>query len=196
MSLPGISSAGMHGHRVVVPGNQTFTVSGTFNVPDYNTLNVKVWGGGGEGGPAGPGTQYGVSGAPSSFQGLAAGEGHGGRSGGDPSGNTGSGNGGTASGGNVANTAGNAGQNGGVGAGAPNGGGNVGANVNGSEPGGGGGGGDGGRLGGGSGGYVEHNYAIGFFAIGAALAVTVATPTAGGSNGAEGARGEVRFSWT
>lgn len=98
----------------VVAGNTTFTANGSFVVPAYNTLTVKLWGGGGQGagmyGMFG-GTEWpGANGSSSIFSTLLAGGGfggQGGRVGMDPP--AVGGFGGTASGGDV-NTDGNKGQ--------------------------------------------------------------------------------------
>ena len=198
MSLPGMSAAGLHGHRVVVPGSQTFTASGNFTVPEYDTLTVTLFGGGAGG--AG-GAEGGASGVSSTFQGLTAGGGVSGTT-------TVGGVGGTASGGNVSNDTGSAGGNqspGTANGGACPGGGGTSTNGqnHGNIQGGGGGGGgpvlDASNAGGGGAARCRHSYAAGALTVGASLSVTVGTGGPGGATpdvGGNGARGEVQFVWS
>lgn len=193
----------------VVPGSQTFTSSGTFVVPAYNTLTVKLWGGGGAGGAYDGCTVSPTAGTATSFQGLSA---TGGRSGG-VFGNPSGGVGGAASGGDV-NSNGGAGQSAGDGRGgnSPNGG-TGGASqlamdrpgYPGNAPGGGGSGGYNGddyagpSPGGGAGAYVAKTYSAGQLTVGASISVTVGVGGNGGScngyQGGNGATGRVEFTW-
>lgn len=201
----------------VVPGSTTFdSGSGTYTVPNYDTLTIEVWGGGAPGGttitPDGNGS--GVAGTI-----LANG---GGRPTSNANGGTG-GPGGTASGGNTTNTtgsagtgasptnfgagtsgAGGAGANGGAGGAAKG----TGTNPNngnpGTAPGGGGGGqnfqGDGGLFskypGGGGGGYAKSVYVRGVTSgaplIGSGLSYSVGAVSSAANQG-DGAAGRVKF---
>lgn len=197
----------------VSPGSQTFTSNGNFVVPVFNTLTVQLVGGGG----AGMGVIAGSGGTSSTFQGMTA---NGGARGFTDSG----GAGGSASGGTTnttgatgmaphVNYAGTATTTGGAGAGPF--GGSGGVSVGGlSGPGGNGSVAGGGGAsatyensdtnperwgGGGGGGYCSRSYSIGEFTNGSSLAVVVGGGgVTGGSNpsGGNGARGEVRFSWS
>lgn len=191
------------------PGSQSFSSSGTFTVPEYNTLTVECWGGGGGGGGDGTGQGNGSSGSASRFAAptgtLTANGGAGGEYAGP------GGPGGTATGGTT-NTAGQAGGTrtsaaSGKGGDSPNGG-TGGASITsvaagraGQVP---GGGGSGGRnstapgSGGGGGGYVARTYASGDLTVGSQIAVTVGTGGSGDSaaySGGDGARGRCLMTW-
>lgn len=185
------------------PGSQTFTEDGSFTVPSYNSLIVEMWGGGrgGNGNTCGAGTVSGANGTESTFAALTAG---------GPS---------ASSGGDI-NTPGvngdvGSGSTGGDGGDAPNGGGTGGSGStsngsNGNIPAGGGGGGGkslcgedpdaGPESGGKSGGYVKKTYSPGDLTVDSSISVTVGQGGAGGvgndKSGGNGARGEVRVSWT
>lgn len=186
----------------VTPGSQTYSTAGSFNftVPNFNSLTVEVWGGGGSG--AGGGGTGGNNGASSSWNGTVVANG-GTRGLGDFS----PGSGGTASGGDTNTTGGNAQINGG--GNSPNGGlggpdgvvGNWPTNTNGlgQAPGGGGAGHDPGEDGGGGGGgYSRKTYSPGQLTVGASIGIVVG---AGGAQtattypGAAGQVGRVSISW-
>jgi hypothetical protein len=198
-----------------VPGDsdsQTFTSSGTFVVPAYTTLTVQMWGGGGGGAGDVGGTQGAVGGT-STFSTLSAG---GGLSGFPGVSTTGFGGTGGAASGGTTNTGGNTGANsvadsGGAGGAAPGNGGGGGATINvaahgnvGQTPGGGGGGGYNdantfGGGGGGSGAYASRTYSPGELPVDSQVLVTIGAGGAGGNGtwlGGNGARGELRISWT
>jgi len=210
MFQPGFLKKGL----IVVAGSITYSTPGTssFTVPNFHTLVIELWGGGGSGGKQRTNGD-GENGTASSIAtlGLTAGGGGKGRDGNYSS--TG-GTAGTATGGDI-NTPGNVGgagndstRTGGVGANAPNGGtGGYGGTYSGNEGGpggtpGAGGGGEGGTLskpgsGAGSGGYVKKTYAYGDIAAGTSLSFTVgdqggATP----GNGGKGGFGTVKFTWS
>lgn len=189
----------------VTPGSQTFTASGNFTVPAYNTLTVTMWGGGGGGGDSWDwdydSAVSGTAGGASTFSGLSAGGGGGGTDGwydSDTGGGNGTGGGGGVASGGTTNTNGSSGSAP-TGAGAPGGGG-ASSGGTGNIPGGGGAGNSfygypGG--GGGSGGYVTKTFTAGQLSVGASLPVVVGNGGVGGGNypGFNGARGEVRITW-
>lgn len=211
----------------VTPGSQEFTTAGSHNVvvPEYNTITIRLYGGGGEGGSY---THAGSAGGASTFNGLSAGGGGGGAKG--PTTVTG-GSGGTQSGGDAGSSNGNAGANGTASLSSGKGGDNPGpaggaggssstsASGNpGSAPGAGGSGGCAswqeqgwndktpyyywvhcGYGGGGSGAYLTKTYLSadsGAPTPGATLAAVVGAGGDGGGNGGAGAAGRVVLSWT
>jgi len=183
------------------PGNQDFTIPGTytFTLPIYTTLTIQLWGGGGGGG-ATSGAAGGAAGTSSATLALTAG---GGGGGGNPS--QPGGGGGTASGGDI-NLVGSAGSDGnsvggnGFGGNSPNGGAGGAPGTNGGFPGAGGGG----RAllgsigsGGGGGGYVQKTYAPGALTPGATISLTVGNQGLGAVLGSgSGANGRIYISWT
>lgn len=179
-------------------GSQTFTASGTFVVPTYTSLTVKVWGaGGGGGGSFANGN--GSAGGQSKFDtsGPTANGGGGGTQG-DSTGAGGAG--GTASGGDT-NTTGNSGSGGNIGGTGV--GGNGGA-ANGSPPGStglGGNGADGGFEGnggggGGGGGYSTKTYSAGGLTVGASITVTVGAGGSAAPSAQAGQAGRVEITWS
>lgn len=203
----------MAGGCAVTPGSQTFTSAGstTFTVPCYNSLTVKVWGGGGGGaGFTSWGAPYmGYAGSASSFNGTVVANGGGTSNDGTPI----VASGGTALGGDVNQTgASSSGQTGG--AGASGGAGGTGAgNSNGgagNAPGGGGGGcGDHidiyatlSNAGGGGGGYAIRTYTSGQLTVASSVTVVVGSGGAGGycegdllTRSGSGALGRIEISW-
>lgn len=180
----------------VVPGSQSYTVTGTYQflVPNYNTLTVTVRGGGAQGYEYGPGNAGGAS----SFNGNVIANG-----GQSPVNTDAGGAGGTASGGDQ-NYTGESGAlgtiTGGTGGAGANGGGaggtdNKGAGV---APGGGGAGGViyfVGAPGGGGGGCAVKTYTSGLV-VGSLVEVIVGAGGAGApASGGAGARGQVDISW-
>jgi len=208
----------------VVPGSTTYSTAGTYNftVPDFNTLQVELWGGGGPGATATTTSSTSSSHAAVSHGfastitslGLSAAGGQWGRRWRE---GNGGGAGGVPSGGDI-NTAGEAGGNGGTyyingyGGAAPNGGERVNAptgdaiGINGVQPGGGASGGayqSAGTVGGGGGGgaYVRKTYARGALTVGSTLSISVGAggvPSTGTSyiRGGYGATGRIRLSWS
>lgn len=219
-----VSSASFDTLADVVPGNQTFTASGNFTVPDFNLLRVYVRGPGGGGGGGGISSNYMASdGTPSSFNGNVIANGGKGAQGNQRG--AAKGVGGTATGGDT-NTPGDDGANGTFtgnpasgfaqggkgGDGADPGGGPGGPQtgptssnaygIAGTAPGGGGSGGvatgPGGGGGGGGGALAIKEYTRGDLAVGAGIPVVVGTGGPGGSGwrpGGAGARGEVYIEW-
>lgn len=209
---------------IVIPGSQTFDTPGasSFVVPNYNSMVVELWGGGGPGGTATTtGSTSGIhiaisDGSATSIAslGLTA---NGGAKGNRWRDGSGGGAGGSASGGDT-NTAGAAGGNGGTyysngsGGASPDGGAQVTAptgdaiGINGNAPGGGASGGsyesagtNGG--GGGAGAYVKKTYTPGALTPGSSISLTVGSggvPATSSSyiRGGYGANGRVKFTWT
>jgi len=196
----------------VVPGSYNYTAAGSYNftVPAYNTLTVRVWGGGGGGSIyAGGGNGIGGTGGQSSWNGTVIAGGGGGGSTGFGTGTGGPG--GAASGGDVI-TNGNLGQAGysgvaGAGGSAPNGGAGGAPtytvypsghcpDCDGAAPGGGGGGGGYGS-GGGSGAYAMKQYSAGQLTVGAGITVVVGGGSTGNQDNAtgRGAAGGVYIEW-
>lgn len=207
--------------QFVSPGSQTFTTSGTFTVPEYNRLEVAVWGGGANGGQT-DGEYDGTNGNFSQFGSPTAVRGNGGTGGGYafPFQNNGAGGaGGTATGGDT-NQTGGSGGNGttisGSGGAAPSGTGTLlgvltggaggagrstsGVGSDGNAPGGGAAGNKDGTYdagGGGAGGLAIKLWLIsdiGAPSPGSSVTVTVGSMP-GGWQDNRGARGEVRVQW-
>lgn len=212
MTIPQALLLGEYRPIIVTPGSSTFdTGSGNFTVPNYNTLTVELWGGGGSGESTDGSTfSFGGSGSNTTCTTLSM------TAQGGALGQNAGGGGGPASGGNTTNTTGNSGggrTTSGTGGGAASGGGNVsppganGAGTAGSTP---GGGGSGARLssvggGAGGGGYSKSVYTRGVTsgapAIGASLAYAVGAGAApnivpGLNNGGAGTNGRVKFTWS
>ncbi len=198
----------------VTPGSQTFTSSGTFTVPCFNSFTIQIWGGGGGGGTFGQAT--GNPGGATSAGPLYAGGGSGGGGSFNGSGVPVGGAGGSSSGGTT-NAPGNSGSPGGQttagfggnGGNAPNGGaGGIGtAGTAGSPPGGGGAGatiggvvedvcGENGCFdetiyydgagGGGSGAFAQISYTYGQITVGTQYACSVGAGAAAKTNGGYG----------
>lgn len=200
------TTTGGGGGGGVTPGSQNFNISGTFTVPAFNTLTVRVYGAGGGGGGGGiDSNNTAEDGGQSRFNASTALVANGGKGGkGSQAGGAG-GAGGTASGGST-NTSGGAGENKGPGLGADNYGGAGGdapgpsggdggnritaapsVGAPGDDYGGGGSGGlrnitGGGGGGGGAGAYCTRTYTVGGLTVGANISVVVGEG-GGGSNG-------------
>lgn len=208
----------------VIPGSQVFSTAGTFQftVPTYNTLTIDLWGGGGAGGAAGPGSTVGGAGESSTIVSLGMTAGGGGA--GIPLDSnvyyrvrSSPGGGGTATGGNTLNASGGAGIQAAtdIGGDAANGGtGGAGAAVfsnsgitlgsPGNAPGGGGGGGHydlGGNWlypgAGGGGANCRSVFAPASLAPGTLLTVVVGAGGQASANNApgDGATGQITFTW-
>lgn len=205
-SFYGNPPAGISLSSCVTPGSQTFNSSGTFTVPNYNSLTVQVWGGGGGGGGDNDNSSNGGVGGNSSCLGLVA---RGGKGGID---NGGGGAGGTATGGTSNSTGGSGGAGtssvGGKGGNAPGGGAGGAAQSTsrragnaGTIPGGGGGGAKGalsGSGGGGGGAYSARTYAAGTFTPGSSVSIAIGAAGTAGTGlyrGGAGARGRCTITW-